>query len=232
MGLGNLFSINDNRRDVAFAVDYIGISFGAIIATSLIAILGETVGYMEAFALCAVFSLLSALIPFVFNLVGVFKSEKLSTNSPAGLEQHPNAQKLPSGEKRMRVLTLMYILLWSIVLWVIVELVLGSTYQLVSSSNQIFFLQSFFSTFALVVFSIVLFFVNRRKHKLHYLYLGAASLLVLLLCAIPLTLSFLSSTTLVISFVVGSVLVDVLLMPIVASYITRLVHPSFTGTVL
>lgn len=60
--VGKLYEDNDPRRDSGFTIFYIGINIGALIATTLIAYVGETYGFKYGFALAGFGMLLGLLI--------------------------------------------------------------------------------------------------------------------------------------------------------------------------
>ena len=47
--VGKLYSDNDPRRDSGFTIFYIGINIGALLATTLVAYVGETYGFEYGF---------------------------------------------------------------------------------------------------------------------------------------------------------------------------------------
>lgn len=237
MGIGSLFRRRDNARDVAFAVDYLAVNAGALIASVLIAYLSENVSFRAAIALCAVFSFLSAAIPFVFNVIG-FQQER---NDTFDSQLDPDAQEVqkvdqndvvPSGEKRMRVPTLIFLFLWGIVFWVTIEGLMLKQYTISDASVFSIYGQTFLTMIALVILTIVLYFINRRKQRVHYIYLGCVTLLMTLFAMGLIKLPTLDAGQLVLGISLIGVLAEILLVPIAASYITRLVNPSFAGTAL
>lgn len=242
MGLGNLFSRRDNRRDTAFFIDYIAVNLGALIATTVVAFIGESYGFKVAFSICAVFSFLSAVLPFIVNLTVVFNKTK-GGNSPFTDQldgAHETeieleliaAQTLPKGEHRMRPLTLIYLFLTSVVIWVIFEQASIISYELIDRGNLFLSAQMYLTMFFLSILAIVLFFVNRKKHKAHYLYLGGLAMLMSLMTLLVVNISSLGTQALTLGFVFFGTLTEILLTPIIVSYITRLVNPSFTGMAL
>jgi len=60
--VGKLYEENDPRRDSGFTIFYIGINVGALLATSVVAYVGETFGFEYGFALAGVGMLLGFFI--------------------------------------------------------------------------------------------------------------------------------------------------------------------------
>lgn len=61
--VGKLYEENDPRRDSGFTIFYIGINIGALLATTVVAYIGETYGFHYGFALAGV-GMMAALIIF------------------------------------------------------------------------------------------------------------------------------------------------------------------------
>ncbi|MDG1262204.1 MAG: MFS transporter [Flavobacteriales bacterium] len=242
MGLGNLFSRRDNRRDAAFSLDYIAVNLGALIATTAIAFIGENNGFNVAFSICAVFSFLSAVLPLIVNLTGAFKKTNAGKSPFANqldgvheIERESElntVQFLPKGEQRMRPLTLIYLFLSSVLIWVIFEQASMKSFQLTDRGNLFLSAQMYLTMFGLLVLSVILFFVNRKRHMVHYLYLGGLAMLMSLMTLVVVNFSSLGTQAVTIGFVLFGTLTEILLTPIIISYITRLVSPSFTGMAL
>ncbi|PID67586.1 MAG: MFS transporter [Flavobacteriia bacterium] len=64
--VGKLYEVGDPRRDSGFTIFYIGINIGALIATTLIAYVGETYGFRYGFGLAG-FGMLLGLSIFFFG---------------------------------------------------------------------------------------------------------------------------------------------------------------------
>ncbi len=64
--VGKLYEENDPRRDSGFTIFYIGINIGALLATTVVAFVGETYGFHYGFALAGV-GMLAAFFIFWFN---------------------------------------------------------------------------------------------------------------------------------------------------------------------
>jgi POT family proton-dependent oligopeptide transporter len=60
--VGKLYKDNDPRRDSGFTIFYIGINIGALLATTVVAYVGETYGFDKGFALAGVGMLTGLLI--------------------------------------------------------------------------------------------------------------------------------------------------------------------------
>lgn len=60
--VGKLYKENDPRRDSGFTIFYIGINIGALLATSVVAYVGETYGFKYGFGLAGIGMLLGLLI--------------------------------------------------------------------------------------------------------------------------------------------------------------------------
>lgn len=63
--VGKLYEENDPRRDSGFTIFYIGINIGALLATTVVAYVGETYGFKYGFALAGFGMLLGLLIFFL-----------------------------------------------------------------------------------------------------------------------------------------------------------------------
>lgn len=60
--VGKLYRDNDPRRDSGFTIFYIGINIGALMATTIVAYIGETYGFEKGFALAGIGMLLGIFI--------------------------------------------------------------------------------------------------------------------------------------------------------------------------
>ena len=80
--VGKLYEENDPRRDSGFTIFYIGINIGALIATTLVAYVGETFGFKYGFALAGAGMLISLLI-FYFGR-GNYKAAEGLNITPEG----------------------------------------------------------------------------------------------------------------------------------------------------
>ena len=60
--VGKLYKDNDPRRDSGFTIFYIGINIGALLATTVVAYIGETYGFEYGFGLAGVGMLLGLII--------------------------------------------------------------------------------------------------------------------------------------------------------------------------
>ena len=59
--VGKLYKDDDPRRDSGFTIFYIGINIGALLATTVVAYVGETYGFQYGFGLAGIFMLLGGL---------------------------------------------------------------------------------------------------------------------------------------------------------------------------
>ncbi|QNR23275.1 peptide MFS transporter [Croceimicrobium hydrocarbonivorans] len=80
--VGKLYKENDPRRDSGFTIFYIGINVGALLATSVVAYVGETYGFKYGFGLAGIGMLLGMLI-FWFGRDRYAEAEGLDI-TPAG----------------------------------------------------------------------------------------------------------------------------------------------------
>jgi len=64
--VGKLYNDNDPRRDSGFTIFYIGINIGALLATTVVAYVGETYGFRYGFGLAG-FGMLLGLLIFYFG---------------------------------------------------------------------------------------------------------------------------------------------------------------------
>ena len=64
--VGKLYEDNDPRRDSGFTIFYIGINVGSLLATTLVAYIGETYGFKYGFFMAGI-GMLSALVIFWFG---------------------------------------------------------------------------------------------------------------------------------------------------------------------
>jgi POT family proton-dependent oligopeptide transporter len=65
--VGKLYKDNDPRRDSGFTIFYIGINIGALLATTVIAYVGETYGFEKGFGLAGIGMLLGLFIFWAFR---------------------------------------------------------------------------------------------------------------------------------------------------------------------
>ncbi|MFY0674325.1 MAG: peptide MFS transporter [Bacteroidia bacterium] len=65
--VGKLYEDNDPRRDSGFTIFYIGINVGALLATTLVAYVGETYGFEKGFMLAGIGMLLGIFIFYSFR---------------------------------------------------------------------------------------------------------------------------------------------------------------------
>lgn len=75
--VGKLYEDDDPRRDSGFTIFYIGINIGALLATTVVAFVGETYGFDKGFALAGIGMLLGLII---------FWSGRKSYSAAQGLE--------------------------------------------------------------------------------------------------------------------------------------------------
>lgn len=64
--VGNLYKDGDPRRDSGFTIFYIGINIGALLATTVVAYVGETYGFDKGFALAGI-GMIAGLLIFYFG---------------------------------------------------------------------------------------------------------------------------------------------------------------------
>lgn len=82
--VGKLYRDNDPRRDSGFTIFYIGINVGALLATTLVAYVGETYGFDKGFGLAGIGMLLGLLI---------FWSGRKTYSAAAGLDVTEEGKK-------------------------------------------------------------------------------------------------------------------------------------------
>ncbi len=85
--VGKLYSDDDERRDSGFTIFYIGINIGALLATTLVAYVGETYGFRYGFGLAG-FGMLMGLMIFWFGRGNYAAAPGLSITEE-GLEKSP-----------------------------------------------------------------------------------------------------------------------------------------------
>lgn len=101
--VGKLYRDNDPRRDSGFTIFYIGINVGALLATTVVAFVGETYGFEYGFGLAGIGMLLGILI---------FWSQRKSYEAAPGLEFTEAGKKKVLGPLNMiQVVTLGSLLL-------------------------------------------------------------------------------------------------------------------------
>ncbi len=86
--VGKLYRDNDPRRDSGFTIFYIGINIGALLATTVVAYVGETYGFDKGFALAG-FGMLLGLV--------IFWAGRKTYSAAEGLEITPAGHKLLFG---------------------------------------------------------------------------------------------------------------------------------------
>tara|TARA_X000000950_G_C13899706_1_gene654395 strand:- start:782 stop:2293 length:1512 start_codon:yes stop_codon:yes gene_type:complete len=82
--VGKLYEDGDPRRDSGFTIFYIGINIGALLATTIVAYIGETYGFDKGFALAGIGMLLGLFI---------FYGGRKNYAAAAGLEIKESAKK-------------------------------------------------------------------------------------------------------------------------------------------
>lgn len=82
--VGKLYEENDPRRDSGFTIFYIGINIGAFLATTVVAYVGEEIGFKYGFGLAGIGMLLGLAI-FYFGRENYSEAEGLDVR-PAGLK--------------------------------------------------------------------------------------------------------------------------------------------------
>jgi len=100
--VGKLYRENDPRRDSGFTIFYIGINVGALLATTLVAYVGETYGFDKGFALAG-FGMLLGLV--------IFWVGRKTYSAAEGLEITPAGHKSLFGIKTAHVIALGSLLL-------------------------------------------------------------------------------------------------------------------------
>ena len=96
--VGKLYEDNDPRRDSGFTIFYIGINIGALLATTVVAYVGETYGFTYGFGLAGLGMLLGLFI---------FWTGRKNYASAPGLDIHEEGKKKVLGPLNMvQVITL------------------------------------------------------------------------------------------------------------------------------
>jgi POT family proton-dependent oligopeptide transporter len=96
--VGKLYEDNDPRRDSGFTIFYIGINIGALLATTVVAYVGETYGFTYGFGLAGLGMLLGLFI---------FWAGRKNYASAPGLDIHEEGKKKVLGPLNMvQVITL------------------------------------------------------------------------------------------------------------------------------
>ncbi|MBR9861702.1 peptide MFS transporter [bacterium] len=90
--VGKLYKDNDPRRDSGFTIFYIGINIGALLATTLVAYVGETYGFDKGFGLAGIGMLMGLLI---------FWSGRKNYEKAEGLEITEEGKKKVAGPLNM-----------------------------------------------------------------------------------------------------------------------------------
>ena len=90
--VGKLYKDNDPRRDSGFTIFYIGINVGALLATTLVAYVGETYGFTYGFGLAGLGMLLGLFI---------FWSGRKNYAAAPGLDIHEEGKKKVLGPLNM-----------------------------------------------------------------------------------------------------------------------------------
>lgn len=95
--VGKLYRDNDPRRDSGFTIFYIGINIGALLATTVVAFVGETYGFQYGFGLAGIGMLLGILI---------FYTGRATFGRAPGVDIPPaGKQKLFAGFNAVQVIT-------------------------------------------------------------------------------------------------------------------------------
>ena len=101
--VGKLYKDGDTRRDSGFTIFYIGINIGALLATTVVAYVGETYGFKYGFALAGIGMLLGILI--------FWNGRKKTENVPGIGIQEEGKKKVLGPLNMVQIITLGSILL-------------------------------------------------------------------------------------------------------------------------
>ena len=115
--VGKLYKDNDPRRDSGFTIFYIGINIGALLATTVVAYVGETYGFHYGFGLAGI-GMLSGLV--------IFWMGRENYSAAPGLEIREAGLETKWGMKMYQLITLGSVLL----IPVCYVLILKNTFQI------------------------------------------------------------------------------------------------------
>ncbi len=133
--VGKLYRDNDPRRDSGFTIFYIGINIGALLATTLVAYVGETYGFKYGFGLAGIGMLAGLLI---------FWSGRANYAAASGLEYHSAGKAKAFGPFNwiqvitvgsLALIPLCYVLIMNngILNWIFLGLFIVIAYSLISA---------------------------------------------------------------------------------------------------
>ncbi len=133
--VGKLYKENDPRRDSGFTIFYIGINVGSLLATTLVAYIGEVYGFKYGFALAG-FGMLAAFLIFWFGRHRYADAD--------GLDVRPAAKKPVLGPINMlhlivlgslATIPLCYVLIWQnqIMDFLLLGVFIAVAYSLISA---------------------------------------------------------------------------------------------------
>jgi dipeptide/tripeptide permease len=244
--LGSMFHRSDNKRDVSFGILYLGINLGAIIATSVIALVGESQGFNTGFIICAGAGVLSAFTMFIGGLFLVphdndmLEQETTRHNDPSVLDLpvvRRVASDIPSNEKKFRWPSYVIIALFTITMWVIYEVGAGPLWEYTHSDEfmalgiRVEMLNPALLFLLLPLFVVLLYFVNKQKMKLHYMWLIVIGGVLVILASELISQNDGNLTPgIVIFHAVLATIVEVTYNAIGGSHVTRLSGPKWSAT--
>ena len=133
--VGKLYNDGDPRRDSGFTIFYIGINVGALLATTVVAFVGETYGFGYGFGLAGL-GMLAGL--FIFwsgrgkydHVPGLTITEEGKAKSFAGLQTW---QAITIGSLALIPLSYVLILKNSILIYLLIAIFIYVVYQLISA---------------------------------------------------------------------------------------------------
>ena len=136
--VGKLYAEGDPRRDSGFTIFYIGINVGALMATTIVAYVGETYGFDKGFALAGIGMLLGFLI---------FWRGQKTYAAAAGLEITEAGKKTAfAGLNYVQLITILSLLVIpmcyflisqsSIMMYLLIAIFVGVAFQLISAGAK------------------------------------------------------------------------------------------------
>ncbi|WP_205500922.1 peptide MFS transporter [Rufibacter psychrotolerans] len=126
--VGQLYAKNQDKKDAAYTIFYMGINSGAFLGILLCGYIGEKVGWSWGFGLAGIF-MLFGMLQFAFskNLFGkIGLSPKQETAADAAVTAAAKAQEEPSHVVRDRIIVISVLAFFTIFFWMAFEQAGGS----------------------------------------------------------------------------------------------------------
>lgn len=241
------YAFRDNRRDIGFGTVYIAINIGAAIASAGLAWVSVEWGFQWGFVICAICALLgSGVIAGAWHLLQFVgdssKEEDLVLGEDTSVIDDIRIvevnDSIPRSEKKFAPLSYLIVVVSVLSFWVIYEYSSMHMNQSIAGSSfeemaKTLFLNPVLIIILIPIFLTLLYFVNRKRMKLHYMWLIAiCGTCVVIGSEYFLAQGYDVTYAAVVIQVVLFTIAEIVYPAISGSHITRLVNRKFTATAL